>query len=190
MITLFSEKYFLNFHKSLPLLLSLENRIMKSTIYLLNTKIQALGARAFFYPPATENLISDVEERLKISFPASLRAFYLAFNGGFFADDSWTQDQLTDAAMLETIQWNSNNILPLEDVKLGFGSRYPACIPVIHTHTQEFLVFVNPLKDGESAIYDAFHEFTPDQWGVLYSNFEELLMDYIEKEGMIKTIVV
>ena len=163
---------------------------MKSTIHLLNTKIQSLGTRAFFNPPATEDLIRDVEERLKISFPASLRVFYLAFNGGFFADTGWTPDQLKDVALFETIQWNSNNILPLEDVKLGFGSRYPACVPVIHTHTQEFLVVVNPLKDGESAVYDAFHEYTPDQWGVLYSNFEELLMDYIEKEGMIKTIAV
>ena len=163
---------------------------MKSTIQLLNAKIQSLGARAFFNPPATEDLIRDVEERLKISFPLSIRAFYLAFNGGFFADAGWSSDELKDAVLFETIQWNSNNILPLEDVKLGFGSRYPACVPVIHTHTQEFLVFINPLKNGESAVYDAFHEWAPDQWGVLYSNFEELLMDYIEKEGNIKTIAV
>jgi len=163
---------------------------MKTTINLLFEKIHALGARAFFNPPATEDMIRDVEERLKITFPASLRAFYLAFNGGFFADDSWTPDELKDVALFETIQWNSNNILLLEDVKLGFGSRYPECVPVIHTHTQEFLVFVNPLKDGESAIYDAFHEWEPDQWGALYSNFEELLLDYIEKEGNIKTIAV
>ena len=163
---------------------------MKTTINLLKAKIAAIGERAFFNPPATEDTIKDVEERLKITFPVSLRTFYLAFNGGFFADDSWTPDELKDAVLFETIQWNSNNILPLEDVKLGFGSRYPDCVPVIHTHTQEFLVFVNPLKDGESAVYDAFHEFTPDQWGALYDNFEELLMDYIEKEGNIKTIAV
>ena len=163
---------------------------MKSTIRLLNEKIRALGTRAFFNPPATEEMISGVEERLKITFPTSLRTFYLAFNGGFFADDSWTPDELKDVALFETIQWNSNNILPLEDVKLGFGSRYPGCVPVIHTHTQEFLVFINPLKDGESAVFDAFHEFTSDQWGVLYGNFEELLIDYIEKEGNIKTIAV
>jgi len=163
---------------------------MEATINLFKVKIASVGARAFFNPPASEILIRDVEERLKMSFPASLRAFYLAFNGGFIADDSWTQEELNDAAMFETIQWNSNHILPLEDVKLGFGSRYPACIPVIHTRTQEFLVFINPLKDDESAIYDAFHGWAPDQWGALYSNFEELLKDYIEKEGNIKTMAV
>lgn len=163
---------------------------MKTTLQLLNAKIQTLGARSFFNPPATEDMIRDVEERLKITFPASLRAFYLSFNGGFFASDHWTTEELEDVTLFETIQWNSNHILSLEDVKLGFGSRYPSCVPVIHTHTQEFLVVINPLKDGDSAVYDAFHEWTPDQWGVLYNNFQELLIDYIEKEGMIKTIAV
>ena len=164
--------------------------MMKETIDQLKAKIVALGERAFFNPPATEEAIQDVEERLKITFPASLREFYLAFNGGFFADASWSPEELKDARQFETIQWNSNNILPLEDVKLGFGSRYPGCVPVIHTHSQEFLVFVNPLKEGESPVYDAFHEFPPHQWGALYGNFEELLVDYIEKEGNIKTIAV
>jgi len=163
---------------------------METTIHRLKEKISALGERAFFNPPAAEETLRDVEERLKISFPASLRTFYLTFNGGFFADAGWSTDELKDSRQFETIKWNSNHIIPLEDIKSGFGSRYPGYVPVIHTRTQEFLTFANPLKDGESPVYDAFHEYTPNQWGTLYSNFEELLMDYIEKEGNIKTIVV
>lgn len=172
---------------------------MEATLLLLSAKIVALGDRAFFNPPATKADIKDVEERLNITFPASVREFYLAFNGGFFADLSWSPDELKDARLnglvgqphrLEDIQWNSNNIMPLEDIKSGFGSRYPDCVPIIHTHTQEFLAFVNPLKDDESPIYDAFHEYPPHEWGVLYNNFEELLTDYIDKEGIIKTFAV
>ncbi len=163
---------------------------MEATLHLLSAKIVALGERAFFNPPATGDDIKDVEERLNVTFPASVREFYLAFNGGFFADVSWSPDEMKDDHRFEDIQWNSNNIMPLEYIKSWFGSRYPGCVPIIHTHTQEFLAFVNPLKDGESPVYDAFHEYPPHEWGVLYSNFEALLKDYIEKEGDIKTIAV
>ncbi len=149
-----------------------------------------LGERAFFKPPVSEDEILDVEKKLKITFPVSVREFYIAFNGGFFADETWNVDDLKDAHQYEAIQWNSNNIMPLEDIKSGFGSRYPNCVPIIHTHTQEFLAVVNPLANGESPVYDAFHEYPPHEWGVLYSNFEELLNDYIDKEGNIKTIAV
>ena len=161
---------------------------MEATIYRLKDAIARLGSRAFFNPPATEDEIRDVEEKLKIVFPASVRQFYLTCNGGFFADETWLEEDLTNTRQLETIQWNSNHILPLEDIKSGFGNRYPDCVPVIHTHTQEFLAIVNPLKNGESPVYDAFHEYPPNQWGVLYDNFGELLNDYINKEGNIKTI--
>ena len=163
---------------------------MEETFNRLRDKIIRLGGRAFFNPPATEDRIRDVEEKLKIVFPVSVRQFYLTFNGGFFADTSWSEEELTDESRFETIQWNSNHIMSLEDIKSGFGSRYPDCVPVIHTHTQEFLAVVNPLKNGESPVYDAFHEYPPNEWGVLYGNFEELLNDYIDKEGNIKTIAV
>ena len=163
---------------------------MEAILNRLKEKIVALGERAFFNLPAGEEAIRDVEERMKITFPASIREFYKAFDGGFFADTTWSFDELKDPRQFETIQWNSNNILSLEEIKSGFGSRYHGCVPVIHTHTQEFLVFLNPLKDNESAIYDAFHEFQPHQWGALYSTFEELLNDYIDKEGNIKTLAI
>jgi len=163
---------------------------MKTTLDRLKDKIARLGCRAFFNSPATEDEIRDVEEKLKIVFPVSLRTFYLTFNGGFFADTSWTETDLKDEFQFETIQWNSNYIMSLQDIKAGFGSRYPDCVPVIHTCSQEFLAVINPLKNGESPVYDAFHEFPPHEWGVLYGNFEELLNDYIDKEGNINTIVV
>jgi hypothetical protein len=163
---------------------------MEVTLNRLKDKIARLGCRAFFNPPATEDEIRDVEEKLKIVFPASVRKFYLTFNGGFFADTSWSEKDLNDSKHFETIQWNSNYIMSLQDIKAGFGNRYPDCVPIVHTHTQEFLAIVNPLKDGESPIYDAFHEYPPSEWGVLYENFEDLLNDYINKEGEIKTMAV
>lgn len=163
---------------------------MRTTLDRLKDKIVALGERAFFNPPATEGEIRDVEQKIKIEFPVSLREFYLTFNGGFFADTTWTTADLKDAGQYETIQWNSNNIMPLEDIKSGFGSRYPDCVPIIHTHTQEFMAIINPLVNSESPVYDAFHEYPPYEWGVLYDNFEKLLNDYIDKEGDIKTIAV
>ena len=163
---------------------------MEATLHRLKDKKARLGVRAFFNAPATENEIRDVEEKLKVVFPVSVRKFYLTFNGGFFADETWLKEDLEDASRFDNIQWNSNHIMSLQDIKSGFGSRYPDCIPLIHTHTQEFLAVINPLKDGESPVYDAFHEFSPHQWGVLYENFEELLNDYIEQEGNIKTIAV
>ena len=163
---------------------------MEATLDRLRVKIIQLGARAFFNPPATANAIGEVEERLQITFPESVRKFYMAFNGGFFADTNWSMEDLKDNRQFETIQWNSNHIMSVEDIKSGFGNRYPDCIPVVHTHTQEFLSIINPLTNGESPVYDAFHECPPQEWGILYNNFEELLNDYINKEGNIKTIAV
>jgi len=161
---------------------------MEDILNRLKDKSVELGERAFFNPPATEDEIRDVEARLKIVFPISVRQFYLTFNGGFFAGADWSEEDLKDVRQFETIQWNSNYIMSLEDIKSGFGSRYPDCVPLIHTHTQEFLAIINPLKNGESPVYDAFHEYSPHEWGVLYDSFEELLKDYIDKEGNIKTI--
>ena len=163
---------------------------METTLSRLRDSIAKLGSRAFFNPPATEDEIRDVEEKLKIVFPVSVRKFYLTFNGGFFADTSWSEKDLKDNGQFEAIQWNSNYIMSLEDIKSGFGNRYPNYVPVIHTRSQEFLVIGNPLKNGESPVYDAFHEYPPHDWGVLYDNFEELLRDYIDKDGNIKTIAV
>ena len=163
---------------------------METTLYRLKNAIARLGSRAFFNPPATEDEIRDVEQKLNIVFPASLRQFYLTFNGGFFADESWLEKDVTNVRQRETIQWNSNHILPLEDIKSGFGNRYPKCVPVIHTHTQEFLAICNPLNNDESPVYDAFHEYPPHQWGILYETFQDLLDDYINNDGNIKTIAV
>lgn len=161
---------------------------MKEVLDRLRDKIVLLKERAFFNPPATEEEIRDVEKKLKIEFSVSLREFYLVFNGGFFAEKDWELNDLKNVSQYETIQWNSNTIMSLEDIKSGFGSRYPGCVPIIHTHSQEFLAIINPLVGGESPIFDAFHEYPPQEWGILYKNFKELLIDYIDKEGNINTI--
>ncbi len=163
---------------------------MKTILDRLREKIDAAGERAFFNPPASEEEIAETEEKLGITFPRSVREFYRVFNGGFIAYTSPVSEEPANDEMFEDLQWNSNTILSLEEIRTGFGKRYPEYTPVIHTHSQEFLAFGNPLVSDESPIYDAFHEFTPDKWGILYDNFEALLIDYIEKEGAIKTIAV
>ncbi len=163
---------------------------MEATLDRLRNKINTIKDRAFFSPPATLDDILETEQKLNIVFPASLRQFYLSFNGGFIASDMWSPDELQNAEMYETIQWNSNDILSLEEIKSGFGRRYEDYIPIIHTFSQEFLAIANPLNDNESPVLDAFHEAPPREWGVLYDNFESLLNDYIEREGIIKTMAV
>ena len=70
----------------------------------LRSKIILLAGRSFFNPPAGEETIRDVEERLKITFPASVREFYRAFNGGFFADTILKSPVATETtlAIIET----------------------------------------------------------------------------------------
>jgi tetratricopeptide (TPR) repeat protein len=57
-------------------------------------------------------------------------------------------------------------------------------IPFCTTKTNEYLVFINLSKEEtESVVLDAFHEESPDTWGVVADNFVDFLNEYINSNG-------
>jgi hypothetical protein len=176
---------------------------MQELIQLLNKKIAEIPHRCLFNPPATPEKLLWFEIELGAGLNDHVREFYLAFNGGFIADKRWGHDRLADPEMKDTIAWNSNYLLSLEEIIDSYFSNgfYSSphlrdkeeehgrkLIPIIHTSGQEILVLdiTEPEKSGP--VKDAFHEEPCYDWGTVYESFEELLRNYIEKEGQIKTI--
>jgi hypothetical protein len=58
-------------------------------------------------------------------------------------------------------------------------------LPILHSDQQEIMV-IDLTKADETPIYDAFHEYSIEQWGVLYPKFEDLLDAYINNEGILE----
>lgn len=176
---------------------------MQELLQRLKKKIKEIPGRCFFNPPATPEEILWFETELGAGLNDQLREFYLAYNGGFIADKRWGPDRLADPEIIDTLAWNSNYFLSLEEIIDSYFSNgfYSSphlrdkeeehgrkLIPIIHTSGQEILVLdiTEPEKSG--SVKDAFHEEPWYDWGTVYESFEELLRDYIIKEGQIKTI--
>jgi len=167
----------------------------------LKEKVQELGERNLFGEGATEEQIVTFENTLNLKLPPIMKAFYLANNGGCFADDSWSKEDLLNPEELGSIIWNSNYFLSLEEIIDAYNSgKYGSIdfqeqekesdkrlIPIIHTNGQENLVW-DITEEGSTKIIDAFHEIGADEWDVLYDSFEDLLNDYIIEEGDIETV--
>ena len=166
-------------------------------------KAKQLKERNLMNEGATEAQIQEFEEVMNIKLPQIMRDFFLANNGGCFADNSWDKKEILDPEERGTIVWNSNYFLSLEEIADAYncgkyssmdfqerededesGKRY---IPIIHTAGQENLVWCAS-EDGSTEILDAFHEYFADEWEVLYNSFENLLEAYMEQEGNIETI--
>lgn len=167
----------------------------------LNKKATALKARNLLNHGAQQEQITDFEEKLNIKLPDFLRSFYQNCNGGCFADDSWSDDELQDSAERASIIWNSNYFLSLEEIidaynlgkfaNLDFQEAEKESgkklIPIMHTNGQENLVW-DATDANSTKILDAFHEAGADEWNVLYKSFEDLIEAYIKTSGDIKTI--
>lgn len=167
----------------------------------LRSKVVQLKERSLFGDGATEKEIQNFENTLNIKLPPILKCFYEVFNGGCFVDDSWSKEELLNKDEFGSVIWNSNYFLKLDEIvdaydfgKFGsvdfqeqekeFSRRL---IPIIHTNGQENLVW-DATETDSTKILDAFHEFGVDEWDVIYQSFEELLLEYIEKEGDIETV--
>lgn len=175
----------------------------------LDDLIDALQARAganpqryFFNLPTSTSDLDGLEADLGIRLPRSYRRFLERCNGGFITLLWDTTDELWDR---ETAEWNSNQLLGTDAIRAayddlqaihdGWEGQYPEWkgqwpyIPLCHTSGQEWLVFRSGSADApESPIYDAFHEVWPEEWGVLYHSFRDLLSDYLQREGRIDTV--
>ena len=168
----------------------------------LKEKAQQLKERNLFRGGATEEQIENFESTLNLKLPQIFRDFYLANNGGCFADNSWSKEELSNPKEFGDIIWNSNYFLSLEEIidAYNFTGKFTSTncqeqekafnkrlIPVIHTKGQENLVW-DATQENSTQILDAFHEVWADEWGVIYKSFEDLLNAYIDNEGDIETI--
>ena len=178
---------------------------MKTIIDLLYKKIEEIPEMCYFNPPATDGDIKHFEEELGIKLPESMRMFYMHFDGGLIAlDDAlWENGQLKSKEDRAYTIWNSNLILSLgqilraindEEENLGCGYFVEmgneaglTVIPLISTASQEFLLW-DATDCSKTPILNAFHEYPADEWSPVYNSFEELMSDYVNKNGNIETI--
>lgn len=153
-------------------------------------------APTYFNDPASEEDIKAFEKRLGIRLPESYKAFLRYTNGGMIMSDE-LKDMLKTENGLEDAKWNANYLYSLEEMEKeyeemsswNFGipaqniATYPF-IPFCHTATGERLVFVTLSKgEKESPVLDAYHEETPETWGVVADDFIEFLLDYVSTFG-------
>ncbi|MEE4256230.1 MAG: SMI1/KNR4 family protein [Bacteroidales bacterium] len=151
---------------------------------------------AFFKNPAPADQIRSFEKRLGLRLPESYKAFLQYANGGMIITDE-LNSVLDYAANPEDVKWNANYLYSIEEVEekykemqswnygIPFGNVAPyPFIPFCHTESGEHLVFIN-LKAGEteSVVLDAYHEETPETWGVVAGDFTAFLEDYVNSSG-------
>jgi len=173
---------------------------MKIDIHTIISRLDRLigdgPARCHFNNPASSEDIAAFEKRHGIRLPESYKAFLEFTNGGMIVSEELHMIIKQDDG-LETAKWNANYLYSLEEMEKeyeemeswNFGipveniSIYPF-IPFCHTATGERLVFVTLSKDKkESQVLDAYHEETPETWGVVADDFIEFLDDYIDTYG-------
>lgn len=174
---------------------------MKITEKLKEKSLQ-LNERNLFAKGASNAEIEHFETTLNIKLSEVLKAFFLLNNGGCFADNSWETEELKNPEEQESIIWNSNYFLSLEEIieTYNFDGSFTSIdfrdqeketqkrlIPIMHTKGQENLVW-DATEENSTKIVDAFHEHNADEWTVLYPTFEALLEAYVDKEGDIETI--
>lgn len=153
-------------------------------------------APTYFNNPAKSLDIRAFEERQGVRLPESYKAFLSYTNGGMIMSNK-LKGMLETENGLEDAKWNANYLYSLEEMEKeyeemsswNFGipsqnmATYPF-IPFCHTATGERLVFVNSSKgEKESPVLDAYHEETPETWGVVAENFIEFLFDYVQTFG-------
>lgn len=165
---------------------------MKEILKNLNKEIVNSPETSFFNEPADDKMISAIEEKHHIKLPDSFKEFLKNCNGGFFSlVENPGEMEIDDVA------WNSNYILAVEIIDEifdginfkteGMDVRY---IPFLHTSDGEYLGFRFPLEEGESKVYDLWHEAPASDWAesVVFESFSALLKDYIVNKGEIQTI--
>ncbi|MBE9485259.1 MAG: SMI1/KNR4 family protein [Bacteroidetes bacterium] len=152
--------------------------------------------RCHFNNPASSEDIAAFEKRHGIRLPESYKTFLEFTNGGMIVSEELHMIIKQDKD-LETAKWNANYLYGLDEMEKeyedmeswNFGipaqniATYPF-IPFCHTATGERLVFITLSKDEkESQILDAYHEETPETWGVVADDFVEFLDDYTKTYG-------
>ncbi len=152
---------------------------------IFKAKKQALGVRSVFNAGAGKAEIKAFEAKIGARLPEIFKEFYALNDGGFFADDSWSETDIKENA--NGVKWNSNHFLSLSEILQAHaddGAFTSNAMPVMQTSGQELLA----MRFDGGEILDAFHELPPQYWNELYSSFEALLLAYAENEGALNTI--
>lgn len=173
---------------------------IEKTIELLHQKVEEFPDNCYLNDFAPTMDIVDFEVDLGIKLPLSYIIFLENYNGGFICGN-YQSKMIKEHGDFEGARWNSVTLLSLDEIREIYENKssmnwklfdkkfdvYPF-IPFCRTSIGELLVFANPLnKDRESPVFDAFHEEFPNDWGMLFNDFSELLKVYIENNGNIPT---
>lgn len=169
---------------------------IEKVIQRLDILIGKGSAHCYFNGPASDQEISSFEERNNICLPASFKRFLKYANGGMIISER-LNSLLDTTPNREDIIWNANYIYSLDRMETAykemsswdFGLPYQSYvsypfIPFLHTESGEHLIFIT-LEEGqtESAVLDAYHEETPETWGVVADSFATFLDAYIDAAG-------
>ncbi len=135
--------------------------------------------------------IIEIERDLSIFLPNSYKQFLKHYNGGYINlfNDITNIDE-------ENIKWNSTVIFGLEELAAAYakrsnqnwkftpkpGNEYPF-IPFARTRENETLVFINPLIDGESCVFEAIHDEPWNSWELKFFDFSDFLSIYLDLKG-------
>ncbi|GEM_PF-922853 len=166
------------------------------TLQKLDQLIKEGSAYCYFNKPADPKEIEALEKRHGFRLPDSFKSFLEKFNGGMIVNKSLEKIIQRDND-LETAKWNATCILSTHELNEAyismmnrtfgvagqFGAIFPF-IPFCKTSTNESLVFVNLSKgETESSVLDAFHEESPETWGLVAEDFNAFLINYIDTGG-------
>lgn len=166
----------------------------------LERKVKSDPEKYIFDPGTTIKEIEEFELITGIELPLSYRKFLLKFNGGFICPD-YFKGNIESFEKLDTAKWNSITIFSLRELYAKYQDLdswswklfndwrgvYPI-VPVARAENNELLVIINPLKNGESPVFDAFHEDPFYDWGILSNDFAEFLESYLNSDGRLSTI--
>jgi hypothetical protein len=166
---------------------------MESLLKRLRELVLAYPKRYLFNPGTSERAITNAEAIIGMLIPEDYKAFLREFDGGFL---SLCPEEVDEAAA----RWNSNEFFGISKLiaefkdqqliwvgDLNFPAPWPY-LPFCHTDGQEHLVFAPPTSEVTRAVLDAFHERWPEDWGVLFPNFEALFLAYLDGDGRFNTI--
>ena len=169
---------------------------IEKVLHRLDLYISKEPSPCHFNDPAGEEEIAAFEERNNIRLPHSYKRFLSYSNGGMIVDHK-LHELMKRSEDKNDLRWNANYIYGLDDLEeaynqmssYNFGlpyqrfTAYPF-IPFHHSESGEHLVFITLKGDeSESAVLDAYHEETPETWGVVASDFAAFLDAYIDGHG-------
>lgn len=171
---------------------------MRKTLHKLEEYITLHPERCFFNPPTDIDTIERVEMLLGIVIPLSYRGFLLQHNGGCICPPNLARIAQRDG--LEAVIQECVFFFGIDDIFDAYQALeervwreeeddmvFPA-VPMCSTQNGEILVFAQALVEGETPIFDAFHEEPLEEWGLLAPDFIMFLEEYIATDGQPKII--